>query len=419
MKYRPRQPRQFINKQEEKVHEVLAQTGYFNLSSAVLYDTGIYSVYARPKIVIVQPLTYEAEMSLKANPYIRTLTYKDYYFALFWFPDVIEDIREGLSKNTDLKFISRLNKLFSARDKGQVKLWKAIEIPLDDFSKLTFTAKPYNREEHDFKDDEEDTTCTKLDVELKTFETIEKVSLTYNTCLLLQNAKVSKNKALFYYKDTKVFYTDCILNYILEHGKIIAPENFRYGTRILEVRMPVKELKKLMPHRTFKLEAPEGVTITYKQDREKVTRLSKNDTAIFQFSFEYISKFKEIITRASENVEAPLSFVKIPMFFVLQALKQENLTAGGFKFLLWLIPFFRMKSPKILHSIKKILIETGMDIRHGYQKPLITLSGYFEYLRKVNMLSGVDEPIIYTKPDLNEPPKYKGNYIELKKPKLS
>ena len=105
------------------------------------------------------------------------------------------------------------------------------------------------------------------------------------------------------------------------------------------------------------------------------------------------------------------------MFFVLQALQNENFTSGGFKFLLWFLAFYRIKSPKIFHSLKTIFKETGADLKHGYKKPIETLNKYFNYLFSVNALD-IPKPLEFKTKEINSPPNYGGKYIKLRKPKL-
>ena len=396
---------------EEKVYDLLNEAKIFNLRNYFIdYDEETVYAEVYQNCVIVQPLSAQAEREIKFNPYARILSSSKHFYCLQYFPKSISEEREKLPP----KYKTRLNNLFEAKEQGKVELYKAIVIPIKEFLKLKYTAKPYEkRKEHDYKDDYEDTSCKQLAKPPKTFATIERVSLTYNTVLILHNAKENKNKALSYYKDTQTFYTDCIINYILEHSDIIAPENFKYENNLREIHISGRELLKLYPHKAFKLEAPNGVEIQYSRES---ARLSKKDKVIFKFSDNYLKPFKDIIKRADDNVEAPNSFIRIPIFFVLEALKNENLGSRSLNFLLWFLCFYRMQNPYLLHSVKKIIDETGMDTKHGYKKPIRKILKYLDYLYIVNALK-IEEP---TKPDkisLDSPIKYNGAYIKIQKPK--
>ena len=400
-----------MNKQYKKIIELLKKTNYFNFNNICKDENGNICVCTYSNCLIVQPMTAAAKRKILLNPYTRTLSSTKHYFALYWFPQDIAG--EGRDK-LPLKYKTRLYNLLRAKEFGQIRILRALILPPNEILKLKFTAKSYEkRKDRDYKDDLEDTSCKQLAQEPKTYATINKVSLTYNTLLILKNAKENKNKSLYYYRDAKTFYTYCIINYILEHSQIISPENLKYPNPIAEVHMPAKEFQKLFPSRAT-LEAPEGVEIHYSGSSE---RLSKNSSVTLKFSENFLKTYKNIIQRSEENVEVPLSFIKVPMFFVLEALRKENLGANGFKFFLWFLTFYRIKSPTIYHSLKTIMTETGMDTKHGYKKPLALLQKYFDYLRRVNILIEVYEPLKFNKKNIDEPPKYEGHLIKLKKPK--
>ena len=397
---------------EDKIHSLLKEAKIFNLRSSC-YDNEYVYAEAYSNCLIVKPLTAEAERDIKFNPYARILSSSKHFYCLYWFP---RDIASEENEQVKLKYQSRLDNLFKAKRQGKIELYSRIAVPIKDFVKLKYTEKPYKkRKDYDYKDDMDDTSCKQLAKPPKNFATIEKVSLTYNTFLLLKNAKENKNKALFYYKDVKTFYTDCIINYILMHSQIFSPENFRYPSPITEVRIQAKEFLKFFSTKSnrIKLKEKEGVEIQYSRNAQ---RLSKNDTVIIKFSMKYLQPYKNIIQRADENIKVPLSFVKIPIFFVLEALSNKNLGVKGFKFLLWFLCLYRISNPYIMHSSKTIMTETGMFLGHGQKQPLKIMQKYFNYLFKVNALK-IPQPLKLNKDGINSPPKYNGAFIRIQKPK--
>lgn len=399
---------------EEKVNNLLKEAKIFNMHvSGISYDDNeeeIVYAEAYQNCLIIEPLTAQAEREIKFNPYARTLSSSKHFYCLQYFPNNIPEEVEKLPP----KYRTRLDNLVKAREQGKIELYDSIVLPVKEFLRLKYTAKPYEkRKDYDYKDDMEDTSCKQLAKPPKTFATIERVSLTYNTVLILHNAKENKNKALSYYKDTQTFYNDCIINYILEHANILTPENFRYPNPIQEVHISGRELLKLYPHRTFKIEVPSGIEIKYSRES---ARLSKKDTVIFKFNDDYLKQYKDIIKRADNNIEAPNSFIRIPIFFVLEALKNENLGSRSLNFLLWFLCFYRMPNPYLLHSVKKIIDETGMDIKHGYKKPVRRIQKYLDYLYIVNALK-IEEPAKPDKINLDSPIKYNGALIRIQKPK--
>lgn len=403
----------------EKIKDKL-KGSYFDLASIDCSNEGYISARVYENCLIVEPQTLEIKKELMKNPYIPKLQSHKHFYALFWFPLSIE--LSVLDKNFKSpkfthKYITRYQNLMQAQREGNVSLWIAIDnLKYSEWLDLEYIpAKPYNRET-DFKDEKADTTCKILAKEHKPYQEIKRVSLNYSTLLILQNAKENGNKSLYHYLETgsKSFYTDCIINYILEHSNLLDPEYFSYENAPKEVRMPARELFKLYPHRTFSLKAPEGVTLT-NITRPCAKRISKDDILSFNFSNEFLQKYRAIITKSENNNTS--SFIEVPMFFVLQALQNDNFTSGGFKFLLWFLAFYRMKSPKIFHSLKTILKETGADLKHGYKKPIETLNHYFNYLFSVNALD-IPQPLEFITKEINSPPNYDGKYIKLRKPKL-
>lgn len=423
----------------KKIKDFLAPMNTFNLNSIKVNDGNLF-VQTYKNCLVSQALTAEAERRISLNPYARTLKSGKYFFTLHYFPlDISKE--SGNRECLPTKYKTRLNNLLKAQELGQLKLTQYWWISVKDLYHLKYTAKPYQkREDYDYRDELEDTSVLELIKPSKTYATIERVSLASSTLLILDNAKVNKNKSLYrYLSNSKAFYADCIINYILEHSKIISPENFKYPNPILKVHMPAREFKKLYPSRA-KVKMPSGISICY-VGKEGRKRLSKKDSMIITFSEEFLTKYKNIIKRSEDNKESPQSFIKVPMFFVLEALKSENLGSNGFQFLLWLLPFFRMKTPKIYHSLRTIMEETGMDTKHGYSKPLKLLQKYFNYMQKLDMFLDVEEPLNIEKEEkqskqlklklrvkeekqetkfrkLDEPPKYNNKLIQLKKPKM-
>ena len=405
----------------EQVKANLSKTNSFVLSS-VRYDDSMnivaetYSNY-----IIAQPLTAESERQLRMNPYNRLLKSDDYLFALFYFPSAVHSKldRRELEQDFAPKYTTRLKNLFKSQELGNIKIRFTIALRPHDFVKLQYIARPYDRSKTDFDDDRIDTVCKTLTQEQKSYIEKKSLSIRNNTLLILHNAREQGNRALSYYQDvgTTAFYTDCIINYVLEQSGLLNPDSFQYPNSPHEVHMPVKTLFKLYPHRTFKLVAPEGVTLTY-ETRPYAKRLSKNDTAIFKFSDEFLNKYRAIIMRSESNAEQPNSFIKVPMFFVLQALQSDKLTSKGFNFLLWFLPFFRIKKPKIYHSLRTILAETGADVKHGFVAPLKILNRYFDYLFSVNTFYNIQAPVVFTRADLDSPPKFNGALLQVQKPKL-
>lgn len=416
----------------EKIKEELYKTNSFDLKISG-EENGTFYASVKPNYLIVEPLNIEAERNLRKNKFHHLLISKNHIFGLFYFNQILK--KANIDK-LDLKYRTRLDNLLKSSEEGNTRLLVRIALPINEFAKLEYKHTPYNKDkDHDYKDDEIDTLCTELSKPFEPRTEIKKVSTTYNTFIILDNAKQSKNQALDRYRNnTTAFYSDIIINYILEHARLIEPENFKYPQETYEVKIQVKELFKLYPHRTFKLCLPVGVMLKYeKQPRPKAKqpekpqkeRLSKYDTAIFTFTNDFLSQYKEIILKEETNFKNPKMFLKIPMWFLLEALKNNNLTSRGFNFLLWILSSYRMSNPKIFHSVKKILIETGADLTHGKKKPLATLSSYFTYLIKCKMLDEVESPLNLAIDDLDEPPKRiaiigsserKDLFITLKKP---
>lgn len=431
----------------EKIKEIL-KGSYFDFNSLHYQDDGKPSIFVFKNCLIAEPLTIESKRELQKNPYVRTLHSREHFYALFYFPLPIlpKEKKEENLKNPKFtkKYRTRLQNLEKARDSKNINLLIGIEgLTTEEWLQMEYTdTKPYNKET-DFKDDENDTTCKTLVKPQTTYQEIKRVNLNSNTLLILDNAKENKNKALFYYLQkgigTNTFYNDCIINYILEHSNLLDPEYFnsfenaefynkdleKFEKRIKEkeVRIPARELFKLYPHKAFKLTTPEGVTISNitrptSKSETKTKRISKNDTLSFIFTDEFLNKYRNIIKKSADNVSNPQSFIKVPVFFVLQALKQDNLSSAGFKFLLWFLTFYRMPNPKIFHTVGKILEETGADLNHGYKKPLATLNKYFKYLHSVNALA-IPTFTDFKVEDLNKPPEYDERYIQIKKPKIT
>lgn len=411
----------------EKIKEIL-KGSYFDFNTLKYQDNGNPSIFVFKNCLIAEPLNLEAKRKLQSNPYTRTLQSKKHFYALFYFPLSVEKGEiEGNLKNPKFKkkFKTRFENLKEARKNGNINLLIGItDLTTSEWLQMEYTAKPYNKNT-DFKDDEEDTTCKTLVIPQLPYQEIKRVSLNYNTILIL------KNKTLLYYLEegSNTFYNDCIINYILEHSNLLNPEYFNFENiqhlisptesanikQPKEIRILASELFKLYPHKSFKLLTPEGVTIS-NITRPTSKRISKNDTLSFIFSDDFLNKYRDIIKKSGDNISSPQSFIRVPIFFILQALQQNNLSSAGFKFLLWFLNFYRMKSPKIFHTVRKILEETGADLTHGYKKPLATLNKYFKYLYSANAL---DIPIFteFTVENLNKPPEYNEKYIQLKKPK--
>ena len=128
------------------------------------------------------------------------------------------------------KYVTRYNNLMTAFKNGSILISAGLYLPIKEFLKLEYQAKKIIKgKDRNYNDDVQDTTCIKLTKIQNGFAPIEKVNLKYNTLIFLNNAKCNGNKALFHYKITTQFYTDCIINYLLEHSKIISPENFKYN----------------------------------------------------------------------------------------------------------------------------------------------------------------------------------------------
>ena len=349
---------------EDKVKNLLKQVKYFNMFVSGIDEEDEDEVYAEvfPNCLIIQPLTAQAEREIKYNPYARILSSSKHFFCLQWFPKELDELIES-ELESDTKYKSRLNNLLKAKEQGKVELYSSITLPLKEFLKLNYEAKPFEkRKDRDYKDNMEDTSCKQLAKPPKTHEVIKRVSLTYNTFLILHNAKENKNKALFYYKNVQTFYTDCIINYILEHSN------------------------------------------------------TRNNTVIIKFSTEYLQSFMNIIQRKNENIVNPSSFIKVPIFFVLEALSNKNFGVKGLKFLLWFLAFYRIKNPRIMHSLETIMLETGMFLGHGLKQPLRIMQKYFNYLFKVGALQ-IPQPLELNKDNIDTPPKYNKTFIKIQKPK--
>lgn len=433
---------------KKRLLEHLAPMKYINEES-LQYEGESVEICTHNNCLFVEPLTVQAERNIRKNPFTHILHNSKHCFALFYFPVKIKEILEAemlhdyffsekLEKffgQLSLKYRSRFENLLKAEEEGQIRLSQSLVLSSDELLSLKYTAKQYEeRIDDDYRDNQEDTACKALATTVKNYETIERVSTSYNTFLILQDAKKNKNKSLFRYLHCpNAFYCYCAINYILLHSQIATAENFKYPNPINEVHMPAKELFKLFPHRNALVYMKSMRDIVKISFNRKGKRLSKKDTVTLIFSDEYLTRLKHIILRTDENKTSPNSFVKIPIFFILEALKADNLGSKGYQFLLWLIPFFRMSEPKILHSVKTIMKETGMDTKHGYNKPLAILQKYFEYLFELNMLVDVNEPIdlnpeakqlklfntkeVSKLKKLTEAPLYNNKPIQLRKPK--
>lgn len=406
----------------KEIKEKLLPTKAFDLKTLQFVDYGfsdVVRVFTYENYLIAEPMTAESLRRLKLNPYNHLLRTKDTVYSLYYFPEPI--CSNGyLTKErlTTRKYIDRYDNLLNASNHKYYRLLNCIQLPAKDLLNCEYTFKEYNKET-DFGDDLPDTTCSILAKVQKPYIEINRVSLNYNTLLILDNAKANGNKALYRYQsDTKTFYTDCIINYIIEHSDLLNPDFFKFDNAPNEVRIPVRELLKLYPHRSFTLQVPEGVQLTYVSQRKESQRISKNDIAVFIFSKEFLSKFRVIISKSETNRDNPQSFIKVPMFFVLQALQNDKLTSRGLNFLLWFLTFYRMKSPKIFHSLKTIIAETGMDITHGYRKPLAILQRYFNYLYDLSTFANIQAPVNFTSKDIDNPPLFNGALLQVRKPKL-
>ena len=398
----------------EQVREILPENTFPTNRIRDCYDeNGNYCIRVGtyPNYLIIEPLTLDAERKLLANPYIHLLKSGKQLFAIFFFNDRVQGEKIDLSK-LNQKYRTRYENLMTAYKQHEVDIWYSICYPPKDILKFRYIAKAYNKsKDHDFLDDENDTMCKALaEPNLPYFE-IKKVSTAYNTILILDNAKETVNKALFRYKgNVNSFYTDIVINYLLEHASLLKPDIFKYEKEIYEVRIPVKELFKLYPHKTFKLQLPEGVTVDYIKSSRRQTkippkkgRLSKSDIAVFTFTKEFMSVFKSIINKEDSNVVNPKAFLRFPVWFLLEALKQNNLSSGGFNFLLWFLAYYRMKNPRIFHNIRTMLDEIETDVTHGYRKPIERLENYFSYLIKCKMFVDVEDPLDLAPFDLDSP----------------
>lgn len=413
---------------KRRITDHLSQVKHLNIK-AIKENSDKIIVPTYFNCLLVEPLTAQAERNILRNPYTPTLRSAKHFYALYWFPQSIDkEDRDELPT----KYKTRLYNLLKSQELGQVHLSQCVNLPPQDILSLKYTAKQYteHNEDNDYRDDMEDTACKALAEPPKTYVNIDRVCTAYNTFLILLNPKKNKNKSLYRYLDSDIsaFYADCAINYILLHSQIATAENLKYPNPVREVRMPANELRKLIPH-NYTLTPPEGVKISY--PRENTKRLSKNDTVTLTFSDEYLEPLKQIILKTQEK-DSPNSFLKIPMFFLIEALQAKNFGSNGFCFLLWLTAFFRMPKPKILHSLKGIMNETGMDMNHGYNKPLATLQKYFNYMFSLNMFTDISEPIelnpkanqlklLKTKESsklkkLSESFKYNDKYIQLTKP---
>ena len=308
-----------------------------------------------------------------------------------------------------------------AEKKGYIEIHHDIAVSTAKWLSFEVQAKKFN-EETDFNDDKPDTTYACLLEPILPYRVIQRISLNYNTFVVLKNAKVNKNKCLYHYlkKGTNAFYNDCLFHYLLLHSDLLNPEYFNFENFTNEVRIQAKELFKLYPNKFFKLQVPTGVKMR-NISRAKAKKMSKNDVISFKFSDKYLDKYRNIITKNESNTTNPDSMLKIPYFFVAQALKQANLSCNGFPFLLWLLPIYRVTSttPMILHSVRKIITETGMDTKHGYLKPLATLSKYLNWLLSVHCFSNQKEKFELKVKDLDYPIiTTSGNYLALRKPSI-
>lgn len=363
-----------------------------------IYDF-VITAKTYPNYLIIEPLTLEAERKILANPFIHILKSEKYLFAIFYFSSNVQGDNIDLSKLT-LKQRTRYENIMSAFKLKEINILHELRFPPKEMFKFKYIAKPYDKsKDHDFKDDENDTMCKALAEPNLPYYEIKKVNTKYNTILILDNAKETGNKALFRYKgNVNSFYTDIVLNYLLEHTNLLKPAIFKYEKDVYEVRIPVKELFKLYPHKTFKLQLPEGVTVDYIKSSRRQTkkplakgRLSKSDIAVFTFTKDFMSVFKSIIKKEDSNVANPKSFLRFPVWFLLEALKGENLTSRGLNFLLWFLAYYRMKTPKIFHNIRTMLDEIETDVTHGYKKPIERLENYFSYLIRCKMFVDVGD----------------------------
>lgn len=407
----------------EKIKKTFEETELFKLSDIKQNSDGSYTLIPRDNIVFVKPLNYEHAQMLKKNPYLPKIQIRNNMFVAIKFPLAVrtDELQQRNESQLSTKFKSKLDNIIEAQKNGNIKRIAYFTLNIKSLPYTKYTpAKPYKAKQVT-NADKPDTLLKQIVKSPKEYLEIKSVSLNYNTLVILKNATENKNLSLMHYAEegATAFYTDCIFAYIMEHSQLLNPDYTKYETTPKEVHMNIKQLKKLFPNKMFTLKIPEGVTITYISKRENVIRNTDNDTVIIKFTDEYLRTFRSIIQRETMDTENIYSFIRVPMFFILQALKKENLSPNGFKFLLWFLAYYRMPSPRIFHTLRKIIEETGMDIKHGYRKPVETLNRYFDYLYKVNVFANADKPFKLSYKDLDMPPKINKQFIQIKKPQRS
>lgn len=363
--------------------------------------------------LLVRPLSQKAEQQMHLQMYNRVYVGKTLIAVVFRFP---KPVSSNLLKQPNYNFFNkffrdRLDDLQKCVNNGELEIIDNLTLTHKQFMNLVYKkAVRKDKKDSDYDEIKSSRILKPFLVPQEKCKKIKQVSLNYNTVLILRNKSFNH-----YLKEgTEKLYTDSIIGYILEHSSLLSPDYFKYPNVSKDVEIKGKDLLKLYPHGNFKIKLPNGVKM--ENARKNCKRLGKNDTITFTFSDSFLNEYRDIITKSNKYKEESTSFLKIPMFFILQALDKDNLGSNGLPFLLYILALYRINQPRITHHIGNLIAELGMDTKHGYIRPIARLNKYFQYLYKVNVIS---EPVVYTTDDLNVRPTYNnGVLIQIKKPKL-
>ena len=403
--------------EKEQIREILNTRGFSGnfLDTWEIFQTSDNKYYAKRvnNALLVFPLSPQTKRIFNYNAFHRIYVGEDLQAIVVRFPKPVSTdlLNQKYKFNEALQ--ERLKLLKAAADNGEIVIRDTITLTYNQFAKINLKLSVSTK-----KKDDKEYPKTKTNLIYKSIiqpqekcKLIQNVRLDWNTILII------KNKSLDHYlkAGTEQLYTDSIIGYILERSHLLDPEIFKLKNVPKQAQIKASCLLKLYPHSTFKLKLPEGVEM--KNSRPNAKRISKKDTVTFVFSDSFLNKYRDIIRKSNIDGEETMSFIRVPIFFILQALGQENLGANGFQFLLYILSMYRMQTPRITYKISNLLDKLGMDTTHGYKRPLERLNQYFQYLYKIKVIS---EPVKYTIKNLDEQPKYaNGVLLALKTPRIS
>lgn len=359
-------------------------------------------------VIFARPLTPQAESEMHLPKFNRIYANGKLIAIAVKFSKPVNI--ENLERQPNYKYFNqtlknRLKDLKTSREIGEIEITDRLTLTESQCYNLEYKERIKSKKTTTYQD-KPSHAFDNLTRPQKPFTEIQRVSLDYNTILILENKSLSR-----YLKNVNSLYTDSIMGYLLEHSNLLNPAYFKYPKSPREVKIKYKNLRKLYPHGTFKFVAPEGVEMT--SNRPDAKRFADNDIITFNFSKSFLDRYRNIITKSAEKTEQT-QFIKVPVFFILEALQNEKLTSNGLPFLLFILSLYRMPAPSITHTIRNLIKETQMDITHGFKKPIARLNTYLGYLQSVNV---IENPIIVTNKDLDSREIDNGRQIRIRRPK--